>query len=92
MKLVLVPRTDHVFAVEPALAQRPAHVVAEIRDHTELAVPVGSFMFLSRQTAQAARSYLRCSPELAPPEYMQGIASEAEGEARQLAVGRTVAA
>ena len=38
MELVLVPGADHELAVEPAFAERPADVIADIGDDAELAV------------------------------------------------------
>src|SRR5678809_1685246 len=38
MKAVLVPGTDHHLAFEDALAERSAHVVAEIGDDAELPI------------------------------------------------------
>ena len=38
MKLPIVPRTDDVFAIKPALVQRAARVVADVGDRAEHAV------------------------------------------------------
>jgi hypothetical protein len=53
MELPAVPGADDVVAVETALAQRPAHMVADIRHDAELPIPVGDS---DRNVARQARA------------------------------------
>src|SRR5262245_25871138 len=72
MEAVLVPGTHHHLAFEDALAQRAAHVVALVRDDTELAVlerdgdgPVAELRFAQRRALEVIRDAdvdpVRCS-------------------------------
>ena len=41
VKFPIVPGADDVFAIEPPVAERPAHMIACVRDRAELSVPEG---------------------------------------------------
>jgi hypothetical protein len=68
VELPLMPRADDVGAVEPALAERAAGVVAHVRDRAEAAVLPGErdLGVLHGERAHTGAAQLRHRPEIDP--------------------------